>query len=402
MLISVHQMPTAVDGAASTENSPSCEMRMLFFFIQYLWVSKDWNIYSKVALSLQSAASCKKLRGYITECNVRTIRALMRMQKNVWESTGVKHKDVEDKDVEVFAWKLCSVLRRDVCHKLMAGMLFLRRKGKLTPCNLLQMFNEQDYAVNIKLHIRDTFYRGHHQVALILGPHRFTRDGVQCPLMFSFARSGPKGFELKDIFPGLPDHINSDHTQLFLVETSEFGIKFRLNTRLFLCDRLVQETRRKTIYLSWGVIRNADKNHQQTPIKWVLWDTQCTNLHNSLNNDPEHPFPEAAWGRHAAYFLDPFHVPGEFNAAFETKCINLDLNQGDVLVCALGLKYVSEQPLAVRVMHMQFHVGTWAQQRDWDLVADAFKRVTLEQATFAEESVAQYWASTQDRVQYLE
>jgi hypothetical protein len=278
MLISVHQMPTAVDGAASTENSRSCAMRMLFFFIQYLWVSKDWNIYSKVALSLQSAASCKKLRRYIRECHVRTIRALMRMQKNVWTPTGLKHKDVE-----VFAWKLCSVLRRDVCHKLMAGMLFLRRKGKLTPCNLLQMFNEQDYAVNVKLHIRDTFYQGHNEVALILGPHGFTRDGVQCAQMFAFARSGTRGFQLKEIFPGLPDHINLYHVQLFLVETSEFGIKFRLNTRLFLCDCKEQRTRRKTIYLSWGVIRKANKNHEQTPIKWVLWDTQCTNLHNSLN-----------------------------------------------------------------------------------------------------------------------
>jgi hypothetical protein len=104
---------------------------MLFFFIQYLWVSNDWNIYSKVALSIQSAASCKKVRRYIRGCHVRTIHALMRMQKNVWTPTGLKHEGCGSMRVENV---LCPETRR--LPQANGRHAFSRTEGKIDTMQL--------------------------------------------------------------------------------------------------------------------------------------------------------------------------------------------------------------------------------------------------------------------------
>ena len=401
-------MPTAVDGAASTENYP-CAMAMLFFFIQYLWVSNDWNIYSKVALSIQSAASCKKLRRYIRGCHVRTIHALMRMQKNVWTPTGLIHEGVE-----VCAWKMCSVLKRDVCHKLMAGMLFLARRGKLTPCNLLQMFSRQLYALQAMLYTRQCLYEYYSEVGLILGPHDFTYNGRLRNQFWTFTESGALGCSLKCLFPSLPDHIDLQHAELCQVQQSELGLKIKLNTRLFLTDMQEPRTKPLPIYLSWGVRRNADRvpkeknekytqtlQHLQIPIKWVLWDTQIHKLQNTSDDEQENDEDaQESWHKNNA-FLPPYPKKGRFPVILQTSCVDLLLNQGDQLVCAFGHNCFGDVVCANMFMHLELDVGTWAPGQYNRLYADVCKPVTLHEAEFADVSIAQYLANVRDQDQYL-
>jgi hypothetical protein len=149
-----------------------------------------------------------------------------------------------------------------------------------------------------------------------------------------------ENYTLRDIFPGMPAHIIDDTLTLFRVQhTSLNKLRFWLNTAVWL---RAPNSRGLKLYVAWEVYKNGKKDARGR-LKGYKVGWGPFPAHDAVA--PANPDPTRYKGNHNPECLDWFPGQEHLRETLKTKCIEVTLQQGDILACLLGVYATVDRPV---------------------------------------------------------
>jgi len=145
-----------------------------------------------------------------------------------------------------------------------------------------------------------------------------------------------KVFSCASIWPEIPmDPLTLAALEFWqcLGDKNSSTLLFLLNTELFLHEEdengfVAPENFTATLTLSWSVLKAG----KQKPY-WVLWDTCCEEEWDITQQD----FDDNSWRWDDTSFLSEYPAHRQHRLPWTTKCVDVNLDLGDKLVCVVGL-----------------------------------------------------------------
>ena len=281
-------------------------------------------VHENVLLVPKIAATCKMLHKYLMHNQTWLGQLQSLMYRQNMQLSGA----------------FCTLIHNAMLKKLREN----RGETKDIAYKIVRTFMTSKWSIYSSLRLYDTFTDRLNGMLGFLqnGPHWFVDeagDAISLQYLIPIWSKSCTVFSCASIWPEIPqDAYTLAALELWQCEVDESNstLLFRLNTEMFLHEEdengfVSPENFTATLTLSWSVLKGSVGN---TKPYWVYADTCCEGEWDTSQQD----FDDNSWNMDATTsFLPEYPAQRQYDLPWTTKCVDVNLDIGDKLVCVVGL-----------------------------------------------------------------